>query len=92
MGGVTDLGDDNKIGNRRRVGVSSGRGGDGLPGDPPHRSIHKEASENHIGKGGLTACICIVHRGGDNARDEPDGVLIGSRCGKQVRGKNKKEV
>ena len=63
-GGATDHGDDGETWVRRRVGVSSNRGGDGLRRAPPHWSIHKEATDNHIREGGLPACICIFHRGG----------------------------
>ena len=49
---------------------------------PPHQSIHKEAIGKHSGEGVLPACICNVHRGGENAGDEPDGAMVGSRHGK----------
>ena len=39
-GGATDHGDDGKTWGRQRVRVSSNRGGDGIHGAPPHRSIH----------------------------------------------------
>ena len=39
-GGAMDHRDDSKKLGRRRVGVSSGRGGNGLRGDPPHQSIN----------------------------------------------------
>ena len=45
-------------------------------------SILKEAAENHNREGVLSACICTVHGGGDNAGDDPDGALVGSRRGK----------
>ena len=77
---------------RRRVGVSSGRGGDGIRGDPPHRSIRKEAAGNHIGEVGMPEGICTVHIGGENAWNEPDGALLGSRRGKQSGGINEEEV
>ena len=49
LGGAADHGDDVKTWGRQRVGVHSGRGGNGLRGDPPHRSIHQEAADDHIG-------------------------------------------
>ena len=33
---ATDQGDDGKMWGRQRVGLSSGRGGNGLRGDPPY--------------------------------------------------------
>ena len=36
LGGAMDHGDDGETWDRRRVGVSNGRGGDELRGDPPH--------------------------------------------------------
>ena len=47
--GSTDHRDDSKTWGRRIVGVSSCRGGDGLRGVPPHRSIHQVAADNHSG-------------------------------------------
>ena len=67
---------------RQRVGVSIGRGGDGIHGDLPRRSIHKEAADDHIGEGGLPDCLCVLHRGGADARDKLDSALVGSRGGK----------
>ena len=67
---------------RLRVVVSSSRGGNGLHGAPPHRSIHKEAAENHIGEVGLSACLCTVHGRRDNVGDKLDDDLVGSRHGK----------
>ena len=72
--------------------VCISRGGDVIRGDPPHQSIHKEAADNHSGECGLPDCIVSVHGGGDNSRDETDGALVGSRCGKQAGGINKEEV
>ena len=46
-GDAADHGDGGETWGRRGVGVSSGRGGDGLYGYPPHRSINQEASDNH---------------------------------------------
>ena len=55
--------------------VSSGRGGDGLRGDLPHQSIHKETEDNHRVEGGLPACVCTVHRGRENAGEDSDGAI-----------------
>ena len=82
LGGATDHGDDGKPWGWRRVGASSGRGGNGLCRAPTHWSIHKEVADNHNGEGVLPACICIVHRGGDNDGDKLDCALLGSRRGK----------
>ena len=68
--------------------VSSGREGNGLHRAPPHWSIHKYATDNHSVEGGLLACIYTVNGGGENARDNPDGALVGLRRSKQVRGIN----
>ena len=81
-GGVMDHGDDEKIWVWQRMGVSRGRGGDGLCRDPPHQSIHKEAEDNHIREGGLTACLCIFHGGREDVGDEPDGAMVVSRHSK----------
>ena len=40
LGGATDHGDESEIWGRRRVGVSSGRGGNGISGDPPNWNIN----------------------------------------------------
>ena len=56
--------------------MSSGRGGDVIHGYPPNRSINQEAEDNHGGEGGLPACICIVHGGGEDSGDELDGALV----------------
>ena len=64
---------------KRRAG---GRGGYGIRRAPPHQSIHKEAEDNHSGEGGQTACICIVHLGGEDSGDEPGGALVVSKRGK----------
>ena len=77
LSGATDNGDDGETWGRRRVGVPRSRGGDGILWDPPHRSIHQEAADDHSGEGGLPACKCTVHRGGEDAGDEPDGALMG---------------
>ena len=53
---VTDHGDDGETWDRRRVVVSSDRGGDGIRGAPPHRSIHKDTAYNHSGEGGMLSC------------------------------------
>ena len=74
------------------MGVYSGRVGNGLIRAPPHRIIHKDASDNHIGEGVLLACICTTHGGGDNTRDDPDGVLVGSRRVKRAEEINEEEV
>ena len=60
-GGATDHRDDRKTIGRRRVGVSSGRGGDGRSRDPPHQSIHKEAADYHSRYGGLPSFLCIMY-------------------------------
>ena len=79
---MTDHGDDGKTWRRQRVGLSSGIEGDGLRGDPPHQSIHKEAEDKNIGEGGLMSCICIVYGGRENSGDNPDGALVRSRRSK----------
>ena len=61
LGDTTDHRDDGKTWGRRRVGVFSGRGGDGICRFPPHQSIHQEATYNHSGEGVLSSYICIVH-------------------------------
>ena len=81
-GGAMDHGDDGETRGRRRVGVSSGRGGDGLCRDPPHHGIHQETTDDHSREGGLPARICTVHGGGEEAGDDPDGALVGSRRSK----------
>ena len=78
-GSATDHGDDGEMWGRLRVGVSSGRGGDGLRGTPPHQSIHKETTDYHSGEGGLTSCICTVNGGGEYYGENTDGALVGSR-------------
>ena len=78
-GGATDHGDDGGTWGRRRVGVSIGRGGDGLHGDPPNRSINQESEGNHSGEGGFPSCLYILHGGGEDDGDDPDGTLVGSR-------------
>ena len=55
--GTTDHRYDGKTWGRRRVGVSSGRGGDGIRGVPPHWSIHQEVVDDHNIEGGLTDCL-----------------------------------
>ena len=80
--GATDHRDDGEIWVRWRVGVSIGRGGDGLRRVPPHRSIHQESTEDHSGEGGLQACICILHGGVEDSGDNPDGALVGPRRSK----------
>ena len=47
---------------------------------------------NNSREGVLPACICTVNGSGDNARDEPDGALVGSRQGKRSGGINEEEV
>ena len=74
------------------MGVSSGRGGDGNRGVPPHWGVHKEASDNHDREVGPLAGICILHGGGKNAGDEPDGALVKSRRGKRAGGINEEKV
>ena len=64
------------------VGISSGRGGDGICNTQPHESIHKETADDHSGAGGLLDCLCIVPGGIEDAGDELDGTLVRSRRGK----------
>ena len=80
--GATNHGGDGETWRRGIVGISRGRGGDGLCGAPPHRSIHKKAADSQSREGGLTACLCIVQRGREGAGDDPYGALVGSRQGK----------
>ena len=82
LGSATDHGDDGEMWGRLRVGVSSSRGGNGLRGAPPHRSINQEMADKHSGQGGLSAHLYTVHVGVEDARDDPDGALVGSRRGK----------
>ena len=91
-GGVTDHGDDEKQGGRQRVGVSSSRGGNGLCRAPPNRNIHKEVANYHSREGGLPACLCIVHGGGEDSGDDPDGALVVSRGSKRAGGIIEEEV
>ena len=76
-GGATDHRDDGEKWGRRRVGVYRGRVGDGLRGDPPHRSIYTEAAYDHIREGGLQACLYIVNGGIEDAGYKPDDALVG---------------
>ena len=55
--GATDQGDDGETWVWWRVVVSSSRGDDKRRWDPPHRSIHKDAADEHSGEGGLPACL-----------------------------------
>ena len=80
--GATDHRDDGETRGRRRVGIPSGRGGDGCSGDSPHWGVHQEAADNHIGDGGLPPRICTVNGGGADDGDEPVGTMVGSRRGK----------
>ena len=77
-GGIQDDRDDGKTWGRRRVGVSIGRVGDGLRGDPPHWIIHQETVENLREEGGRPDRICTIHGGGEDAGDYPNGALVGS--------------
>ena len=52
-GGATNHGYGGETWGRRRVGLSSGRGGDGICRAPPHQSIHKESGDKHSVEGGL---------------------------------------
>ena len=79
---MPDHGDDIETWGRQIVGVSRGRGDNGLSGDPPHQSIHKEATYNHSGEVGMLDCICTVHGGGKNAGENLDGALVESRRSK----------
>ena len=56
-GGATDHRDDIKIWGRQRVGISSGRGGNGLCGAPTNQIIHKEAVDGHGKEGGQLDCL-----------------------------------
>ena len=49
-------------------------------------------ADNHSGEVGLPACICTVYRGRENAEDDPDGALVGSRRGKSAIGIKEEEV
>ena len=80
-GGATDRGDGGEMWGRRRVGVPSGKVGDGLCGAPPNHSIHKEAADDHSVEGGLPSYIFIVHGGREDAGDDLDGAMVGSRRG-----------
>ena len=79
---ATDHGDDGKTRGRRIVEVPIDSGGNGRCGSPPHWGVHQEAEENHIGEGGLTPCLCNVHKGGTDARNKPVGVVVGKRHNK----------
>ena len=59
--GTTYHRDDSKMWGRRRIVVSSSRGGDRLSGDPLYRIIDTGTAENHSGESGLPACVCTVH-------------------------------
>ena len=85
---AADQGGDGGTWGRKRVGVSIGRGGGGIYRAPPHQSVHKEATDDHRGDGGLPACLCIVHGGVEDAGDEPDGTMVVSRRGKLSGGIN----
>ena len=76
--GATYRADDGEMWVRQRVGVSNGREGDGICGDPPYQIIHQETTDDHSGEGGMPANLYNVHRGGEDARDKPDGALVGS--------------
>ena len=81
-GGVTDHGDDSETRDRWRVGVSRGRRGDELHGALPHWGIHQETADNHSGEIGLPDRLRTVSGGGEDARYDLDGALVGSRRGK----------
>ena len=53
LGDVTDNGDDGEMRGRQRLGVYLGGGGNGDPGSSLHQGVHKEATGNRSGKGGL---------------------------------------
>ena len=82
LGGATDHGDNRKMWVRRIVGVSSGGGGGVIIRAPPNKSIHKEEACDHIGEGVPLAGMYTVNGGGEDARDDMDGALMRSRCGK----------
>ena len=81
-GGATDHGDDDETKVRQRVGASSGRGGYGSRGDPPHRCVHQYAADKNSIEGGLPTCLCTVYGGGEDVGDKPGGALVGPRCDK----------
>ena len=81
-GGAKDHGGDGTVRVRWRVGVSIGRGGDGRCEAPPHWSVHQEVTDNHSVEAGLPPRIYTVHRGIEDAGDDPDGALVGSIRGK----------
>ena len=74
--------DDGKTRGMLIVVVPIDSGGNGRCGSPPHWGVHQEAEENHIGEGGLTPCLCNVHKGGTDARNKPVGLLVGKRHNK----------
>ena len=90
--GATDQGDDGETWVWWRVVVSSSRGGNGLCRAPPNRNIHKEVANYHSREGGLPACLCIVHGGGEDSGDDPDGALVVSRGSKRAGGIIEEEV
>ena len=79
--GATDQGDDGETWGMQRVGISSGRGGDGTRGDQPRWSINQYVAEKNVREGGLPAYVCIVHRSREDSRDETNGALVVSRRG-----------
>ena len=62
---------------RRRLVVSSGRGGDGLRGALLHHSINQEKIYDHSREDGLPAHLCTVHGDVKDVGDKPNGVLVG---------------
>ena len=79
--GVTDHRDDSETLGRRRVRVSSSRGGNVLRWAPPNRIIHQETEDDHIGEGGLPEDLYTLHGGGEDDRDKPESALVGPRRG-----------
>ena len=51
LGGTKYHRDDRKTRGRRRLGVPCSSGGNGIRRSPPHRGIHQEMTDIHIGKG-----------------------------------------
>ena len=79
---MTDHGGDGEMRVRQIVGLPLGSGGSGTRRDPPHRSLHQEASGDQIGKGGLLPHLLAVHGGGTDAGDKTVGSMVGPRRGK----------
>ena len=74
------------------MGVSRGIEGNVRRGDPPHRSVHQEEADDYSIEVGLLPCLCTANGYGEDAGDEPDGALVGSRRGQLSGGINEEEV